>query len=87
MWGEVAAAHEAELAVKRAVVEGFREVVAEARPGGGPAGAERRGGPGEADGVRRRMTVYVSAWLLSPEVDDGRVEAHLAALAEDMRGM
>lgn len=86
--------HEAELGVKRAVVSGFEEIVRQARPGedgddtGPPEGGRGRGGEEAAqEAVRRRMTVYLSAWMLSPEVDEGRVEAHLAALAEDMRGL
>lgn len=36
--------------------------------------------------VRRRCNVYLCAWLLSPEVDDDTVAAHLAALGDDMLG-
>lgn len=32
------------------------------------------------------MQVYVVAWLLSAQVDEQRVEAHLALISADMRG-
>ena len=56
-----------------------------------PNGGSRGGGTGrvaaqEEESLRRRMQVYLTAWLLSPEVEEERVEAHLAALTADMAG-
>ncbi|PRW57222.1 putative uncharacterized protein LOC105043418 isoform X1 [Chlorella sorokiniana] len=64
-------------------------------PGGGVPGSTggslRSGGTGRAaaqreEALRRTMQVYLTAWMLSPEVDEGRVEGHLAQLEADMRG-
>lgn len=50
-------------------------------PGGtGMAAAQRE------EKLRRTMQVYVVAWLLSAQVDEQRVEAHLALISADMRG-
>eukprot|EP00887_Chlorella_sp_A99_P007678 scaffold20.g7678.t1 len=102
MLREVHAMHEAELAVKRAVVRGFEQQAAgdpdtaprigQARhigSSGGGGGRERMRpatATDEEERLRRRLQVYLSAWLLSPEVDGARVDTHLAALDEDMKG-
>ena len=58
--------------------------------GGGGSGG---GGTGtgkvaarQEEALRRRMQVYLTAWLLSPEVQEARVDAHLAVLTADMVG-
>lgn len=48
--------------------------------GTGRAAAQRE------EALRRTMQVYLTAWMLSPEVDEGRLEGHLAELEADMRG-
>ncbi len=69
----------------------------EGEAGGGLIGGRSSGGAqsssstGRAaaqreEAVRRTMQVYLTAWMLSPEVDEGRVEGHLAQLEADMRG-
>ena len=52
-------------------------------PGGAATG---RAAAQKEEALRRTMQVYLTAWMLSPEVDERRVEAHLAALEADMRG-
>lgn len=56
-------------------------------------GRERRPGAARADRaaevegrLRKQLQVYLTAWQLSPQVDDDRVAAHRAALTDDMRG-
>jgi hypothetical protein len=60
------------------------------REGGRQIDEGKRGngsGGGDMEGRQKRlMQVYISAWMLSPEVDDGMVAAHLGTLAEEMRG-
>lgn len=52
---------------------------------GGSSGSKQDGiVPG--DKLESTMQVYITAWLLSPEIDERRVEAHLACITEDMRG-
>ena len=52
---------------------------------GGPGGTGRQAAQRE-ERLRRSMQVYVTAWLLSAEVDERRAEGHLAVMAADMRG-
>lgn len=59
--------------------------------GSGSGGGSHGTGTGRAaaqreEALRRTMQVYLTAWMLSPEVDEGRVEGHLAELEADMRG-
>jgi hypothetical protein len=36
--------------------------------------------------LRRTMQVYLTAWVLSPRVDERLAEAHLARLGAEMKG-
>ena len=54
--------------------------------GGGGGGRTGRAAAAREAALRRTMQVYLTAWLLSPEVDERRVEAHLAAVRQEMQG-
>lgn len=53
--------------------------------GGGGGGTGRQAAAREEQ-LRRTLQVYLAAWLLCAEVDERRLEAHLAAVRDDMRG-
>lgn len=50
------------------------------------SGGTVRGAAQREDALRRTMQVYLTAWMLSPEIDERRVEGHLAQVEADMRG-
>lgn len=54
--------------------------------GGSSGGGTGRTAAAYEEALRRTMQVYLTAWMLSPEVDERRVEADLAAVNADMRG-
>ncbi|KAL4437496.1 hypothetical protein ABPG77_003477 [Micractinium sp. CCAP 211/92] len=88
MLAEVHAQHRNELAVKAGVVQGCHQIVGDLgaadRPGSGGGTGQRAAAAEER--LRRRMQVLLTAWMLSAEVDERVVEAHLAAIAADMKG-
>lgn len=52
----------------------------DARASTGAAAAQRE------QRLRRTMQVYLTAWVLSPRVDERLEEAHVARLREEMKG-
>lgn len=58
----------------------------DAESGGAGSGGTGRQAAAREERLRRTLQVYLAAWLLCAEVDERRVEAHLAAVRDDMRG-
>lgn len=87
MLREIERMHQAEVGVKRAVVQGFAAAggAAEGRRGGGGGGGGGAGaGAGErGDALEARLQVHIAAWMLCTEVEEGRVAESLALLTED----
>ncbi|KAL4452097.1 hypothetical protein ABPG75_007759 [Micractinium tetrahymenae] len=92
MLAEVHTQHRSELAVKAGVVEGCQQIVGDLRAADRPdSGGTTSGGTGRQaaaaeERLRWRMQVLLTAWMLSAEVDERLVEAHLAVIAADMKG-
>jgi hypothetical protein len=83
MLQELHAAFSRDCRLKQQLAEAMGAAAAEAGASRGGAGARAGAADDEAKG---RLTVYLSAWLSKPSMDEGRVEHLLLVLTDDMAG-
>jgi hypothetical protein len=86
MLQELLAMFSQDCALKGQLVEAMGAASSGAGALGGGTGTGAAAAGGGEDEAKGRVTVYLSAWLSRPGVDEGRVEHLLLVLTDDMAG-